>query len=338
MLDRIKRWLGGDAGNKDLPPVLETEHGKVRRVGVEIEFAGLAIEKIASILKRDLGGSIETISAYEYELRDTEFGTFGIELDFAYLKKAGRKEGDDSALSNLEKMSDDLLAVIAKQLVPFEVVSPPLPMDRIGAFDQSLASLKAAGAKGTRHATVYAFGLHLNPELPGTDADTVRRYMQAFAVLFEWLKKVSDVDLSRRITPYIEPWPREYLRKLVDVDYAPDQAQLIDDYLSDNPTRNRALDMTPLFAELDRPRLERHVQDDRIKARPTLHYRLPNCEIDQDNWSLMTAWRHWLAVERLANDPQRLKQACAEYSEFLDSSVERLLGDWAKQGANWAES
>lgn len=336
MLKSLSKWFSRCRKKPaDTPPILETEAGKTRRVGVELEFAGLPIEKIASILKQRLGGEIETISAYEYELRGTDFGTFGVELDFSYLKKAGREEIDDSTLGSLEKISEDLLAVIAKQVVPFEVVSPPIPMDRLGEVDQVVKDLKAAGAKGTRHATVYAFGLHLNPEMPALDAVTIRRYMQAFAVLFEWLKQVSDVDLSRRITPYIEPWPKDYVQLLVDPEYAPDLPQLMDDYLRHNPTRNRALDMTPLFAHIDRAQMEQHVQDDRINARPTLHYRLPNCEIDAPDWSLMTAWRHWLAVERLAADEQRLKAACREYSEFLDSTVDRLLGDWAERGAEW---
>ena len=38
---------------------------------------------------------------------------------------------------------------------------------------------------------------------------------------------------------------------MLDAGYGPDLGALIDDYLAANPTRNRALDLLPLFAELD---------------------------------------------------------------------------------------
>ncbi|OBX33760.1 putative amidoligase enzyme [Halomonas elongata] len=38
---------------------------------------------------------------------------------------------------------------------------------------------------------------------------------------------------------------------MLDPDYQPDLRTLIDDYLEYNPTRNRELDLLPLFAYLD---------------------------------------------------------------------------------------
>ena len=66
----------------------------------------------------------------------------------------------------------------------------------------------------------------------------------------------------------------------------------IDDYLVENASRNRALDMLPVFAYLDEARIRAAVSDGLIKARPTLHYRLPNCEIEQPGWDLHPAWNH----------------------------------------------
>ena len=73
--------------------------------------------------------------------------------------------------------------------------------------------------------------------------------------LFDWLRSRCHPDLSRRISPYIEPYPLDYARLILQPDYAPDSGRLIDDYLRHNPTRNRALDMLPVFAHLDEARV-----------------------------------------------------------------------------------
>lgn len=335
----------GDSKAFPLPPVTETKSGQPRRIGLELEFIGLGIEAIGRIMRECLGGAISPLSPYEYELEDTEHGTWLIELDYAYLKKVGRGEASGledlptlGGFGDLEKLSEDMLAAVAKQVVPYEIVSPPLPMSAVDVLEPVIGKLREAGAKGTGQSAVYAFGLHFNPEPPALDADTIRRYLQAFCVLFDWLKEASDVDLSRRITPYIKPFPGEYVSKLVDPDYGPDLDELIDDYLKQNATRNRALDMLPLFAHLDERRVQAVVDDNRVKPRPTLHYRLPNCQIEEVGWGIGIAWRHWLQIESLACDAQRLAEACAAYSNYLGSRVDRLLTDWEKTSRQWLDA
>jgi len=322
----------------DLPPRTETEHGDERRVGVEYEFTGLGIEKIAKIVKAAVGGSIEPESPYEYEIQDTPLGDFKIELDYAYLKKLGREphEGHGGMVA-LEKLSEDVLAAVAKQVVPYEIVCPPVPVSRLHELEPITEGLREAGAQGTGESAIYAFGLHLNPELPGTDATTIRDYLRAYVVLYDWLLEVSEVDISRRVFPYIQHYGRDYLKQLTRADYGPDQAGLINDYLSHNASRNRAMDMLPLFAHLDRARVDEAIDDGLVNARPTLHYRLPNCEIERDDWSVRIPWTHWLAVERLASDPQRLAAATREYAEHLHSPVTGLIRGWTSRARAWAE-
>ena len=119
-----------------------------------------------------------------------------------------------------------------------------------------------------------------------------------------------------------------YARKVVDPSYWPTLDTLIDDYLADNPTRNRALDLLPLFAFVDEARVRRAVQDPLVKARPTFHYRLPNSEIHRPDWDFAGAWNDWLQVERLAADDARLAACCAAYSAYLERPLHRLLSDW----------
>jgi hypothetical protein len=125
------------------------------------------------------------------------------------------------------------------------------------------------------------------------------------------------------------------VRRVVDPDYWPSRAELIDDYLAANPTRNRALDMLPLFAHLDEARVRAAVDDPRIKPRPALHYRLPNCEINEPGWGLRKAWLDWLQVEHLASEHERLQAACHSYAEFLSQPIGRLIQDWTEHLKTW---
>lgn len=323
-----------------MPPVTRTEDGAMRRLGVEIEFAGLDIEQIVELLIQSLGGQANKISDYEYALEgahlaDEEVGTFGIELDYAYLKRLGKEREQSDEKGELGELTEGLLSLLAKQVVPFEIVCPPLDMHQLWHLEDVIRELRHAGAKGTNHATAYAFGLQLNPEMPNMKAETILAYIRAFQCLFLWLRERSQVDLSRRFTPYIDPCGKDYLKLIMDDDYAPDLTTLMDDYLEHNPTRNRAMDMMPLFTHLDEPRVRAAVDDDRIKPRPTLHYRLPNCQIDEPDWALIRPWRDWLQVESLACDEQRLKTVCRGYRKYLKNPVTATFSDWGEASMRW---
>jgi len=320
-----------------LPPQPRTRDGALRRVGVELEMKGLEIDTMSRLVADHVHGQVEDVSRYEHRITGAGAGDWLVELDFEYLKQRGRQRraGDEGVLAQLDDAAEELLAAGSQALVPMEVVSPPLPMDRLGRLEHLIARLRDAGARGTRDGLTFAFGVHLNPELPDTDAATVTRYLKAFLCLFEWLRAEARVDLLRRLTVYIDPFPVEYVQKVIEPGYQPDAARLIDDYLRDNPTRNRALDMLPLFAHMDEERVRRRIDDPRIKARPTLHYRLPNCEIDEPGWGLQQIWGDWLQVEHLAADPERLERVCRAYLEFLQRPLERLLEDWAELVKPW---
>lgn len=322
-------------GDGSLPSIFERSDGKTRRIGVELEYSGLDIETGAKLLQQEFGGRIDQISPYESKIRDTKFGDFLVELDFGLLKQIGREAADESADDAPEQIPERLLASVAEQIVPYEIVSPPLPTDRLSEMEVLIERLREEGALGTRHSAFYAFGLHLNPEMPDLDADTVLAYMQAFACLYPWLERVGEIDWSRRFTTYIQPYSNAYVRRIIDRNYAPGIETLIDDYLEANPVRNRSLDMLPLFAHIDEKRVRAVVDDERIKPRPTLHYRLPNCEIDVREWSIIKPWRQWLQVEHLARDSKRLEKMCRGYSLYLDNPVRAMLKDWSKRCERW---
>lgn len=67
----------------------------------------------------------------------------------------------------------------------------------------------------------------------------------------DFLNKDAKVDIARKITPYIDNFPKEYIIKILQEDYKPTMEELIQDYLKFNPTRNRSLDMLPIFAYIN---------------------------------------------------------------------------------------
>jgi hypothetical protein len=161
--------------------------------------------------------------------------------------------------------------------------------------------------------------------------------LRAFLALYDWLYALADIDFTRRLTSFVDPFPEEYRLAVLDPSYAPDLDALIDDYLKANPTRNRALDMLPAFAFL-KPDKVRAALDEpsSIKARPTFHYRLPNCLVDQPEWSFALEWNRWVEIERLAADAERLTRVSAEVSAEVRAGTGKLTRDeWMARGRAW---
>jgi hypothetical protein len=106
------------------------------------------------------------------------------------------------------------------------------------------------------------------------------------------------------------------VRRLAEADYRPFLAELIDDYLAANPTRNRDLDLLPLLLFLDEARVRAVLPNEKINGRPAFHYRLPDSRVSDPGWSIAPEWNRWVAVERLAADPERLEMVGRAYLEF----------------------
>ncbi|KZX61898.1 hypothetical protein A3724_06700 [Alcanivorax sp. HI0033] len=309
---------------------LKNTAGKVRTVGFELEFSGITFRDTARVVCDTLNGKVTDETAAEVCVQ-TDHGDFNIELDWDFLKTAAANAGEtvDELLHPLSKA--------AALLVPVEVVCPPLPVTSLTILDGMVEALRKAGATGTEESLIAAYGVHINAEVPALDAPTIHRYLRAFGLLQWWQIEANDVNLARRISPYIDLFEESYIKLLLTRD-EPDIATLIDDYLEHNPTRNRALDMLPLFAEIDADRVRATVDDPKIKSRPTFHYRLPNCQIDDPQWSLNASWLRWCWVEQLANDDASLQ---ALGKDFLTADRPLLgvdRGAWVKRIARWMEN
>lgn len=319
---------------RTLKPLVFTENfeGNRRRIGVEIEMSGLSVDELAQIVAQYFNLRVEAEGRYERLLKGDASGDWKVELDFDLLKRWGRQQRLGTGLMDeLDASLEQTLKTLSEQLVPLELVSPPISMDRLDEVEALVNQLREAGAKGTSDRWRNAFGMQFNPEMPSLDPQTIVRFLKAFLCLYDWLETRADINFARKIARYVDPFPRAYVLKVIDPDYWPSQDQLIDDYLEHNPTRNRALDMLPLFRFVDENRVLSFVDGDLIQSRPTLHYRLPDSEIDRPDWGIYQAWNDWLEVEKLVADDARLKHICKTYQTFLAHPLERFMSNWDEQ-------
>ncbi|MCB1671373.1 MAG: amidoligase family protein [Gammaproteobacteria bacterium] len=287
------------------PPRQTNAAGTLRTVGFELEFTGLTLSEAGQAVSKALAGQLTGSTAAEMQIETEELGTFLVEVDWSFLKKLAREHQDYQ--QELSMLSDT-----ASLLVPVEVVCPPLAINCLSRLDSLVNHLRQAGARGTDDSPFAAYGVHINTEIPEQSATMVDAYLKAFCLLQWWLVDKHQVNLTRRITPYVDLYPDRYLKRVI-ASRNPSLEQIISDYLHYNPTRNRALDMLPLFKEINPALIEESIDDARVKARPTFHYRLPNCVIDAPDWSLAESWNVWCLVEELACQPQQLAMLCDEF-------------------------
>ncbi len=294
-----------------LPPITHDADGNIRRAGFEFEFGNLPITETSEALQGALGGELEAISPFEAIIHDSRVGRLKVERDadllksrryIKWLNNIGLEVMPGSIVHELESNIDHA----SRTLVPCEVVTDPIPLDRLDLLDTLVETLTQLGAEGTQDSLIYAFGLHINASLPAQDADTVLRYIQSFLLLNAWLVNQADTDRTRRyLTRYIDPFPQEYRELALDNEYRPDISTLVEDYMRFNPTRNRGLDMLPILSGMDDDAVrsglnaeERHL----VKARPAFHYRLPDCKVNEPGWTAAAPWNRWVYIEVLAED------------------------------------
>jgi hypothetical protein len=315
-------------------PRQRTDDGRKRRVGVEIEFAAVTARDGARIVQDLFGGVIREEDAHRYHVEGTDLGTFTSELDTQYAHRPhGLDEADETgALAGFRAEMRRLLGDISSLVMPCEIVCPPIDHSDLPRLDGLVAALNAAGAEGTRASPFYAFGVQLNPEIATASPDWLAGVLRAYLLVSPWLRAAMALDITRRAVAFADPFPRAYAQDVLRAGYAPDLPQLIDDYLRHNPTRNRELDLLPLFAHLDPDRVRTRVDDPRVSARPAFHYRLPDANLGQSDWSVCLEWNRWLVVERLAENAGLLERIAADYSAH---DVLGGLRDWPLRCSQW---
>lgn len=323
------------------PPHLRTPEGKERRVGVELEFTGLEFDAITAAVSEIYGGRVERKGAFARVVRDTKVGDFTVEIDATILQngtyqKALNFFGIETEASDKTSRLESLIEQVSATVIPYEIVAPPIALSDLPSLEALRESLRKRGAEGTDAAIHFAFGLHINPEIPVDDPAALTPYLRAFLLLTEWLKWREDIDFTRKLTPFIRDFPDRYKRLVLDPDYRPRTPRFIDDYLDANPTRNRTLDMLPVLAWFDEKRVRNRIDpEQKLNIRPTFHYRLPNCRIDDPNWRIAHSWNGWSMVERMVEEPRILRMMSRLYLCRRTSGLIGSDNQWARETDAW---
>ncbi|MCG2590333.1 amidoligase family protein [Rhodohalobacter sulfatireducens] len=325
------------------PQRATNESGEERRVGVEFEFTGVEMEDIASLLSMLYGGKIEQLSTFEFKIVKTRFGDFGLELDAQLIRdkkyeKFLRSIGIDLSEYEGQYVVEDSLKDLASSVVPYEIITPPIPLSKMGELTSLVDGLRTLKAKGTGSSFVYAFGLHLNPEIPDESTATLLNYLRAYVLLDPWIRKDISVDVSRRLTPFINRFEDDYMEHILNPDYQPNQTEFIKDYFEFGNSRNRPLDMQPLFMYLNEELTSKLVEDTLTSSRPAFHYRLPNCSLEDEAWTLAGEWNRWVLVETLAEDDESLLQYCNAYLKMRRETVIRFEAKWIELMDRWVKN
>jgi hypothetical protein len=332
------------------PPEPVNVQGGPRRIGVEIEFAGLPPQQTGELVRDLFGGDLKQVSPHRLRVTNTRWGEFIIELDTQYahpdadlLEQMPHKDTEWERQRHQMRLefhhkTRELIGDVVTGLVPTEIVCPPVPWHELDQLDPLFAALHDHGAKGTDASLLYGFGLHLNPEVASLEPDYILRQLRAFMLMAPWLRKEIDIDITREVLPHANPFPKHYILHVLSPDYAPDLDTLIADYISFNPTRNRELDLYPLFAYLRSDYPSEFFNNKLVKPRPTFHYRLPNAQLSQRGWGAVLEWNRWLAVERLAADRKELQERANRFIKLNSGSVmTRLFGrfrNWLKEAGS----
>ena len=274
-----------------------------RRVGVEIEFAGLGVAQTAELVARLWGGVVQAEGPRRVHVAGGCLGDMQVELDIS-----------------LQKVwIEDLAAQALGDLVPVEIVTAPLQQDQLDEITRLADALHAAGGLGTQARLAFGFGVHLNPELPERAADIVA-IIRAYGVLEEWLRGSAPLDPARRVLPFVDPWPPALIEALADQAQW-DLSELARLYAILAPARGYGLDLLPAFEHLC-PDVLTPVPLSQLKGgRPTFHYRLAESRLGDPDWSLAYEWNRWVLIERVATDADLLAQLAQGWRAYRDQVI-----------------
>lgn len=293
----------GTSARFDLPPLTRDARGSIRRVGVEVEFMGLGVRAAARALAAEFGGTPAEEDPHAVHVPDTALGHLTVELD---LRDVHPQRREAVPRIRLGTTGAAWLGTALGAVVPRELITPPIPVDGLAVVDRAVDVLRRAGARGRGTTLFGSLGLHFNVDPPGLDAGTLTAVLKAFLLLGPRLRRETAGPGSGSASFLPLSFPPSYVRRVVAPDYWPDLPTLAGDYLAANPTRNRALDLLPLFLHTGHGRVRTTLPYEKIKSRAVFHYRLPRAHVSDPAWSIAPDWNRWVAVETLAHDRERL--------------------------------
>lgn len=284
-------------------PVPLTLGGQPRRVGVEVEFTRLSERRAAEILVREAGGTLREEDPHAFHVVGSRLGDLCVELDMRH----AHPHRDGHPLPRLRPHAR-LIGAALRPFVPRELVTGPILPADLREIDDLVRALREEGAGGDGATVFGSLGLHFNIVPASLEPASLLAMLRAFLLCEPRLRVQALTGLSRLHAP--PPYPQDYVEKVLSPAYRPDLEALCDDYVGANPTRQRSLDLLPLFLKLFPERVAQRISG-KVRPRAALHYRLPVARVGRPGWSLAEDWNRWVEVERLTADPRKLAAGVA---------------------------
>ena len=133
----------------EFPPWRTSEEGNQRRVGVELEFAGIDLMAAAEAVRETFGGETAWQDAHSITITGTRFGTFGVELDSDHAHPSFRQPTEGDFFERATQWTRAAIGDVIEHWMPREIVSPPIPLDGLPDLNPLCERLRALGAVGT---------------------------------------------------------------------------------------------------------------------------------------------------------------------------------------------
>lgn len=299
-------------------PRPNNQDGAPRRIGVEIEMGGISEGRAARIARDVLGGTVAQGEDTLWTVRDSDIGDLDIYLDASFRK------ADKSALR-------DAAIRVGREVIPIELVTGPLAPDDLPRLEEVICALREAGALGSSAGLFFGFGIHFNIELASDRVSDIRDPLLAYALIEDWMRATYPIDETRRVLPFTAPYPTEFVRELIGAGPGVSLTDLAHIYVAHNATRNRGLDMLPILTHRLPDPMAR-LMPSATSARPTFHFRLPDCRIDEPGWTLSQEWERWVVVEQVAQNDDLMDRLSAAW---LDNhgAITLIRQGWATRAA-----
>jgi hypothetical protein len=320
-----------------MPPIIHNSEGKLRKVGIELEFGGISLDEAAACVIETFGGTLTEHNHFLMEVKDSRIGTFHLKMDSRDLTEQKYHPTLKTIGINPENETiENIVETVSSIIVPYEVDSPPVDITEIEKIDQLRMALFNKKAQGANASIFNVYATHVNAELPKMDTFTLLKYTRAFLILYPWLYEKSEISLGRKIAHFIRPFPEEYIKLVLKADYEPDFDTFVNDYHEHNPNRNRPLDLYPVLSCIGKDKIDSLPDIGKCSPRPALHYRLPNSQVNESEWSLANVWNLWVEVEKLASSDDDIRMLSKEYLEIEADTYFSFEDKWSNHIKTWA--
>lgn len=202
------------------------------RVGLEVELAGLSVDRTVEILKSVLGGKITDNLVYEHYIDPITREDVRYTVTEKIL--VGSKIGDIKVKPEDNVISNANLKNAVAQTPLVEIVTSPIYVESVPAFQEAIDEIRRQGALGTSDG--FAVAIQVNVEI----AQGIRENMKPsdlLNLLRNYLNAENHRDIAREINVaairerYLGEYTKGMMKRIMNPSYQPNWGQFHFDFM-----------------------------------------------------------------------------------------------------------